>query len=90
MLVKIWTQMRSSYTKHQIIGFTLLPPQQRGILPLTKWTTQADEVDFPTVLYFFLDKKEANTRIIVSKLAASQFQKIYTTLQYLHMEGEFF
>ena len=57
---------------------------------MTKWTTQADEVDFPTVLYLFLDNKEANTRIIVSKLAASQFQKIYTTIQYVHMEGEFF
>ena len=68
--------MRSSSTKHQMTGLTLLPTQQRVSLPLTNWTTQADEVDFPTVLYLCLDHKEANKSIIVSQMASNQLQKI--------------
>ena len=70
MLGKIWTQMRSSYTKNQMTGLTLIPTQQRVGLPLTRWTTQADEVDFSTILYLCLDHKEANKSIIVSQLAS--------------------
>ena len=49
-----------------------------------------NEVDFPTVLYLCLDHKEANKSIIVSQMASSQLQNIWTTLQYVHMEGELF
>ena len=71
-----------------MIGLTLLPTQQRGSLNLTKWTTQADEVDSTAALYLSLDHKEANTRIIISQLGASYFCQIKTILQFVHMECE--
>ena len=46
-----------------------------------------DLVASPTSLYFSLDHKEANTRLIISQLAAIQLHQIKTTLQYVHIEG---
>ena len=90
MLRTLWTQIRSRSPKHQMNGFTLLPTYKRGGVTFTNWTTQADGVDYPTALYLHMEHKEANTRLIVSQLAASQLRQMNMTLQYFHMEGGFF
>ena len=79
--------MRSRSSKHHMTGLTLLPAYKMGSLTLKKWTTQADGVAYPTALYFCLDNKEANTRLIFYELAAIQFRQMKTALQYVHMEG---
>ena len=58
-----------------------------GGLPLKKCKTQADGVASPTALYFRLWHKEANTRLIVSQLAAIQFRQLNTALKFVHMKG---
>ena len=70
----------------------LIPTHQRGGggLTLKKLTTHADGVAYPTTLYFSLEHKEANTRLIFSHLAAIQIRKMKTELQYVHTEFEMF
>ena len=82
--------MRSSSPKHHMTGLTLLPTHQIGSLNLTKWKIQEYGVSYPTTLYLRLEKKESNTRLIVSQMAAIQFCQTKTALQYVHVEGGFF
>ena len=56
---------------------------------MKKWKTQEDGVAYPITLYLRLEQKEANTRLIVSQLAAIQFRQMKTALKYIHMEGRF-
>ena len=58
-----------------------------GGLDLKKWTTQSDGLAYPTALYLNLYHKGANTRLVVSQLAANQFPQIKATMQYVHMES---
>ena len=90
MLGTLWAQMSSIPPKHQMTGLTLLPINKSGGVPFTKCTTQSDVVSSPTALYFHLDYKDSNTRLIVYHLDARQFCKIKTTLQYIYMEDGIF
>ena len=56
-----------------------------------------DKVDNPVIWsssshhpIFASGEKKANTRLIVSQLAAIQFRQMNTALQYIHTEGGFF
>ena len=90
VLGALWDQIISRYPKHQITGLILLPTQKRGGVPFTKRKNQVDGLASPTALYLPLDHKEANTRCIVSQMAAIQFLKMNMTLQYVHIEGGIF
>ena len=80
--------MSSVPPKHHMTVLTLIPTHQRGRANFEKLTTQADGVAYPTTLYFSLEHKEANTRLIVFHLAAIQIRKMKTELQYVHTEVE--
>ena len=81
--------MMSRSLKHQMNGLTLILKHKMGVLPLKKYTTQADRVYYPTVLYFNLENKETNTRLIFSQLSAIQFFQMNMTITYVHMKGGF-
>ena len=81
ILGTLWTQMRSRYPNNQMNGFTLIPKQKRGGIPLTKWKTQADRVASNTDLYLPLNQKNDNKSLIVSHMSASHYHKMKTTLK---------
>ena len=65
----------------------MFPTQKIGSLPFNKCATQADLVTSTTTLYLRLGHKEANTRIIVSQLAAINIHQMKKILSYIHMYG---
>ena len=71
-------------------GLNLLSTQKRGSLPLTNWKTKVDRLASPTALYLHMGHNEANTRLIFSQMAESQFLQIYMMMQYVNLEEGFF
>ena len=90
MLGTLCNKMKSRYQKHKMIGLNLLPTHQKGSLPSTNWTIQANGVAYPTAPYLCLGQNETNTNLIVSQMDTIQLLQMKTTVQFLHMEGEFF